>query len=264
MPTVGSSGINPRGVYAAGTKYLPGDIVSYNSNAYMAAVTTTGNLPTSTAYWTLLSSAGTAGATGTAGTGAQGGAMPALVSGTYYSPQCRVNPTFTNLSLTRSNAFYLPFSISYSCTINWIGVCVYSVPSGTLYVRTAIYNSDANGQPSSLFMSDVATGNFPVGTGTSMIGSGTTTTVPPGNYWAAIAVGNSNTATGSFVGWTGADAIRYRGYATATEAQSPMNMSYLSISDASSYSTGLPATAPALSSMTGLGAIMPAFFWKIA
>lgn len=60
--------LNPRGVYSATTEYIKGDIVSYtDGSTYMAITTTTGNAPTDTTYWTLISQKGEQGEQGVQG-----------------------------------------------------------------------------------------------------------------------------------------------------------------------------------------------------
>lgn len=44
-------GLKFRGVYSGGTTYYAGETAVYNSITYIALVTTTGNLPTDTAFW---------------------------------------------------------------------------------------------------------------------------------------------------------------------------------------------------------------------
>jgi hypothetical protein len=51
--------INPTGAYNPSTTYNIGDSVSYNNSSYIAIQTTTGNVPTNTAYWQLLASSST-------------------------------------------------------------------------------------------------------------------------------------------------------------------------------------------------------------
>jgi hypothetical protein len=46
--------IVPMGVYNSATTYSVGNSVSYGTDSYIAIQTTTGNLPTNTAYWQLL------------------------------------------------------------------------------------------------------------------------------------------------------------------------------------------------------------------
>lgn len=62
-----AGGLNPEGAYNAGTTYTVGDSVSYNGSSYIALTTTTGNLPTNTAFWQVLASKGDTGATGPQG-----------------------------------------------------------------------------------------------------------------------------------------------------------------------------------------------------
>lgn len=66
-----------QGAYAAGTTYNYGEGVSYNGSSYVCILTTTGNLPTDTTYWSLIASKGDTGATGPTGaTGAAGAGFP--------------------------------------------------------------------------------------------------------------------------------------------------------------------------------------------
>lgn len=51
----------PRGVYDNATEYYKLNIVTYVGSSYMAKSTTTGNLPTNTTYWILLSAGSAAG-----------------------------------------------------------------------------------------------------------------------------------------------------------------------------------------------------------
>lgn len=68
-------GSNGKGVYAAGTQYQKGDLVSYNGLAYVAIIATLGNLPTNTTYWQQITVAGPAGTMGPPGPpGADGAA----------------------------------------------------------------------------------------------------------------------------------------------------------------------------------------------
>jgi hypothetical protein len=65
--TLFSQGIRSRGVYAAGTAYVPGDIVSYSNGSYVNLTASTGTAPTvgsSTATWLLLAAQGATGLTG--------------------------------------------------------------------------------------------------------------------------------------------------------------------------------------------------------
>ena len=50
-----------KGTYNAGTAYAVDDVVSYNGSSYVCIQASTNNLPTVTAYWDIMSSAGTNG-----------------------------------------------------------------------------------------------------------------------------------------------------------------------------------------------------------
>ena len=63
--TLGNIKLNWKGAYNAGTAYTIDDVVSYNGSSYVAKTATTGNLPTVTANWDLMSQAGTNGTNGT-------------------------------------------------------------------------------------------------------------------------------------------------------------------------------------------------------
>ena len=63
--TLGNIKLNWKGAYNAGTAYAIDDVVSYNGSSYVAKTATTGNLPTVTANWDLMSQAGTNGTNGT-------------------------------------------------------------------------------------------------------------------------------------------------------------------------------------------------------
>ena len=63
--TLGNIKLNWKGAYNAGTAYAIDDVVSYNGSSYIAKTATTGNLPTVTANWDIMSSAGTNGTNGT-------------------------------------------------------------------------------------------------------------------------------------------------------------------------------------------------------
>ena len=65
---LGSIKFNWKGAYNAGTAYAIDDVVSYNGSSYVAKTATTGNLPTVTANWDIMSSAGTNGTNGSDGT----------------------------------------------------------------------------------------------------------------------------------------------------------------------------------------------------
>ena len=54
-----------KGTYNAGTAYAVDDVVSYNGSSYVCIQASTNNLPTVTAYWDIMSSAGTNGTNGT-------------------------------------------------------------------------------------------------------------------------------------------------------------------------------------------------------
>jgi len=62
--TLGNIKFNWKGTYNAGTAYAIDDVVSYNGSSYIAKTATTGNLPTVTANWDLMSQAGTNGTNG--------------------------------------------------------------------------------------------------------------------------------------------------------------------------------------------------------
>ncbi len=81
-----AGGINWLGNYDAGTDYVQGDGVTYGSATYLALGDTTGNLPTDTDYWEVVTGAqgptGATGATGPAGpTGATGATGPTGAQG---------------------------------------------------------------------------------------------------------------------------------------------------------------------------------------
>jgi len=59
--------IHPMGAYSGATTYNIGDSVEYNGGSYLALVSTTGNLPTDTAYWQVLAEKGDTGDTGPEG-----------------------------------------------------------------------------------------------------------------------------------------------------------------------------------------------------
>lgn len=59
--TLGNLKFNWKGTYNAGTAYAIDDVVSYNGSSYVAKTATTGNLPTVTANWDLMSQKGTDG-----------------------------------------------------------------------------------------------------------------------------------------------------------------------------------------------------------
>ena len=63
MATVnlGSIKFNWKGTYAGATAYKVDDVVSYNGSSYICIQASTGNLPTDTAYFEQMSSAGTDG-----------------------------------------------------------------------------------------------------------------------------------------------------------------------------------------------------------
>tara|TARA_R100001510_G_scaffold43203_1_gene39659 strand:+ start:44 stop:955 length:912 start_codon:yes stop_codon:yes gene_type:complete len=63
--TLGNLKFNWKGTYNAGTAYAIDDVVSYNGSSYVAKTATTGNLPTVTANWDIMSQAGTNGTNGT-------------------------------------------------------------------------------------------------------------------------------------------------------------------------------------------------------
>ena len=67
MATVnlGSIKFKWKGTYAGGTAYTIDDVVSYNGSSYICIQASTGNLPTDTAYFEQMSSAGTNGTNGT-------------------------------------------------------------------------------------------------------------------------------------------------------------------------------------------------------
>jgi len=67
MATVnlGSIKFNWKGTYAGATAYKVDDVVSYNGSSYICIQASTGNLPTDTAYFEQMSSAGTNGTDGT-------------------------------------------------------------------------------------------------------------------------------------------------------------------------------------------------------
>ena len=63
MATVnlGNIKFNWKGTYNAGTAYAVDDVVSYNGSSYVCISATTGNLPTVTAKWNVMATAGTNG-----------------------------------------------------------------------------------------------------------------------------------------------------------------------------------------------------------
>ena len=62
---LGNIKFNWKGTYNAGTAYAIDDVVSYNGSSYVCILASTGNLPTNTTYWNVMSSAGTNGTDGT-------------------------------------------------------------------------------------------------------------------------------------------------------------------------------------------------------
>jgi hypothetical protein len=62
---LGSIKFKWKGTYAGGTAYTVDDVVEYNGSSYICIQASTGNLPTDTAYFEQMSSAGTNGTDGT-------------------------------------------------------------------------------------------------------------------------------------------------------------------------------------------------------
>ena len=58
---LGNIKFNWKGTYNAGTAYAIDDVVSYNGSSYVCILASTGNLPTNTTYWNVMSQAGTDG-----------------------------------------------------------------------------------------------------------------------------------------------------------------------------------------------------------
>tara|TARA_A100001388_G_scaffold165863_1_gene123864 strand:+ start:1247 stop:2149 length:903 start_codon:yes stop_codon:yes gene_type:complete len=58
---LGNIKFNWKGTYNAGTAYAIDDVVSYNGSSYVCILASTGNLPTNTTYWNVMSEAGTDG-----------------------------------------------------------------------------------------------------------------------------------------------------------------------------------------------------------
>ena len=58
---LGNIKFNWKGTYNAGTAYAVDDVVSYNGSSYVCILASTGNLPTNTTYWNVMSQAGTDG-----------------------------------------------------------------------------------------------------------------------------------------------------------------------------------------------------------
>ena len=55
---LGNIKFNWKGTYNAGTAYAIDDVVSYNGSSYVCILASTGNLPTNTTYWNVMSSKG--------------------------------------------------------------------------------------------------------------------------------------------------------------------------------------------------------------
>ena len=62
---LGNIKFNWQGTYNAGTTYAVDDVVAYNGSSYVCILASTGNLPTNTTYWNVMSQAGTDGTDGT-------------------------------------------------------------------------------------------------------------------------------------------------------------------------------------------------------
>ena len=58
---LGNIKFNWKGTYAGGTAYVIDDVVSYLGSSYICKLASTGNLPTNTTYWDVMSQAGTDG-----------------------------------------------------------------------------------------------------------------------------------------------------------------------------------------------------------
>ena len=58
---LGNIKFNWKGTYNAGTAYAVDDVVSYNGSSYVCILASTGNLPTDTTYWNVMSQKGTDG-----------------------------------------------------------------------------------------------------------------------------------------------------------------------------------------------------------
>jgi len=58
---LGNIKFNWQGTYNAGTTYAVDDVVAYNGSSYVCILASTGNLPTNTTYWNVMSEAGTDG-----------------------------------------------------------------------------------------------------------------------------------------------------------------------------------------------------------
>ena len=63
----GDEGMNWQGAYDGGTAYVIDDVVSYNGTSYICTASSTGNLPTDTDYWDVVSSKGDQGDQGIQG-----------------------------------------------------------------------------------------------------------------------------------------------------------------------------------------------------
>ena len=89
----GERGLTWRGAYAGGTAYEPDDAVSYDGAAYICILASTGNLPTDTTYWQVLSAKGDTGPQGPQGDPGLDGAPGATGATGPAGPQGDPGPT---------------------------------------------------------------------------------------------------------------------------------------------------------------------------
>lgn len=120
----GTAGIRNMGTYAAGTTYFPNDMVQYQGSSYIATTTTTGNLPTVTANWSVL-------AAGSGGTAA--GHLSPWKPGRYYTSPNSGNITTTAPTANTSTNMF-PLFIPNACTLQSISITVTTASAGTWMV----------------------------------------------------------------------------------------------------------------------------------
>ena len=108
------------------------------------------------------------------------------ITGRYYRTWSVIAPTAGSLST--STTYYTPIYITKTATVDRLVVRTASTFSGTGVVRLGIYNSDSNGQPSTVLLDAGTVATSAASTDYSITVSQSLT---PGTYWLAM---NTQTA----------------------------------------------------------------------
>ena len=179
-------GSNGKGVYAAGTQYQKGDLVSYNGLAYVAIIATLGNLPTNTTYWQQITVAGPAGTMGPPGPPGANGSAGAT------GPQGPIGASGGSIQYAEDAGASDAYAITVSGVSAYNTGDMYAFKANTVNTGAATLNVNSLGAKTikKNYNADLADGDIKAGQRVHVIYDGT-------NFQMLSQLGNASAGGGS-------------------------------------------------------------------